>query len=383
MPKWMKIILIIAVVILLLSTVFISGCIFNLSSTTRTPVEGLDTGLMQEAWDKITANYVEPTKIDTVALNEGAVGGLVRGLDDPYSYYLNPTDYQLTQSNFQSSFGGIGATISTNKDGQPIIVTTMDGSPAQKAGILPQDTILAIDGKPTEGLAVDQVVSQVRGEIGTTVKLLILHPDATLPVEISIVRAEINPTTVSYRMEGNVAYIQLTNFYQSSNDEINNALKALDLKNAKGIVLDLRNNLGGYVNTMVDIASHFIKSGVIITMRDNQGQTTSQSVNRNGVFTDLPLVVLVNQYSASASEVLSGALQDYGRATIAGTKTFGKGSYDTFFTLSDGSGIYLTVGRWLTPKGREIEGVGITPDQVLTQTGDDAIKWAVDYLDSK
>jgi carboxyl-terminal processing protease len=184
-------------------------------------------------------------------------------------------------------------------------------------------------------------------------------------------------------MVGDVAYIQITNFYEKTNDEFQAALMALNLPHAKGIIIDLRNNLGGYVTAMVDVASHFVDKGVIITLRDNQGKTQSESVNPNGVFTTLPVVVLVNQYSASASEVLSGALQDYGRATIAGVQTFGKGSYDQFFNLSDGSAIYLTVGRWLTPKGREIEGKGITPDQILTQTGDDETQWAVKYLDAK
>jgi carboxyl-terminal processing protease len=382
MSKNIKITIIVVLSIMLLSTAFVGGCVFTLSSPTAT-VQGPNTSLIQEAWNTITKNYVQPSKIDTTALNQGAINGIVQGLNDPYSYYLNPTDNTLTQSNFQSSFGGIGATLSTNKDRQPIIVNTLDGSPAAKAGLLAQDVILAVDGKSTAGLTVDQVVALVRGQSGTTVKLTILHANGTTPVDISIVRAEINPKTVFYKMVGDVAYIQITNFYQPTNDEVNAALKALDLKNAKGIILDLRDNLGGYVNTMVDIASHFIKSGVIITLRDNQGKTTSDSVNPNGVFTDLPMVVLVNQYSASASEVLTGALQDDQRATIAGTKTFGKGSYDTFYNLSDGSGIYLTIGRWLTPKGREIEGIGITPDQVLTQTGDDEVQWAVNYLDTQ
>jgi carboxyl-terminal processing protease len=226
-------------------------------------------------------------------------------------------------------------------------------------------------------------VSKVRGTIGTSVTLTILHKGATAPVDITIVRAEINPATVYSKMVGDVAYIQITNFYDRTNTEFQAALTSLDLKNSKGIIIDLRNNLGGYVTSMVDVASHFIKEGTILTLRDNQGKTQAQSVNPNGIFTDLPVVVLVNQYSASASEVLTGALQDYQRATIAGVQTLGKGSYDQFFQLSDGSAIYLTVGRWLTPKGREIEGKGITPDQILTQTGDDEITWAVNFLDSK
>jgi carboxyl-terminal processing protease len=258
----------------------------------------------------------------------------------------------------------------------------MDNSPALKAGIRANDLILAVNDKTTEGLTVQQTVSMVRGPIGSPVKLLILHEGEKTPVEIEIVRAEINPATVFYKMKGDIAYIQITNFYESTGDEFQAALKSLDLKNTKGIVLDLRNNLGGLVSSMVDVASHFIKEGVIISFRDNQGKMSSQSARLKGTFTDLPVVVLVNAYSASASEVLSGALQDYKRATIAGVTTLGKGSYDSFYSLSDGSAIYLTIGRWLTPNGREIEGKGITPDQVLTQTGDDEIQWAVDFLHS-
>ena len=379
MPKNVKIWLLVLTSILVLSLVFGAGCLFTLGKSNG----GVDTALLNQAWSILHTNYVLPDKVNDTTLNQGAVNGLVQSIKDPYSYYLNPQAYQLTQGDFQSSFGGIGATISTNDKKQPLIVQTIKDSPSEKAGILGGDVILAVEGVTTEGLTVDQVVSQVRGKIGTPVKLTILHKDATAPEVITIVRAEINPNTVNSRMVGDVAYIQITNFYERTNIEFEAALEALDLKNSKGIIIDLRNNLGGYVNSMVDVASHFIKEGTVITTRDNQGRTQDYAVNPNGVFTDLPVVVLVNEYSASASEVLSGALQDYKRATIAGVQTLGKGSYDQFFKLSDGSAIYLTVGRWLTPNGREIEGKGITPDQILSQTGDDEIQWAVQFLDSK
>jgi carboxyl-terminal processing protease len=380
MPKNVKIWLLVVVSILVLSLVFGAGCMFTLNKASTT---GIDTSLMNQAWSILHTNYVLPDKVDDTTLNQGAINGLVQSVKDPYSYYLNPTDYKLTQGDFQSSFGGIGATISTNDKKQPLIVQTIKDSPAEKAGILAADVILAVDGVTTEGLTVDQVVAKVRGTIGTAVKLSILHKDAAVAVEIIIVRAEINPTTVNSKMVGDIAYIQITNFYDRTNIEFQAALQSLDLKNSKGIIIDLRNNLGGYVTSMVDVASHFVKEGAIITLRDNKGKTETKSVNPNGIFTNLPVVVLVNQYSASASEVLSGALQDYRRATIAGVQTLGKGSYDQFFKLSDGSAIYLTVGRWLTPNGREIEGKGITPDIILTETGDDAVQWAVKYLDSK
>jgi carboxyl-terminal processing protease len=341
--------------------------------------------LLNQAYSIIHKEYVLPDKIDDTTLNQGALNGMVQSIKDPYSYYLSPAEYQLTQGNMQSSFGGIGATISNNENNtkQIVIVQPMKDSPAEKAGILSGDIILAVDNVTTEGLTVDQVVSRVRGKIGTSVKLTILHKDAVRAVDITIVRQEINPATVFYRMEGDVAYIQITNFYDRTDTEFEKALESLDLKHTRGIIIDLRNNLGGYVTSMLNIASHFIKEGTIITLRDNQGRTEMNKVNPNGIFTNLPVVVLVNQYSASASEVLSGAFQDYQRATIAGVQTLGKGSYDHFYNLSDGSAIYLTVGRWLTPNGREIEGKGITPDVPLTETGEDAVKWAVKYLDSK
>ena len=379
MRKSLKISLVILVTILVLSTVFAAGCLISLNATTAAG-KGLNADLINQAWSILSKDYVLPDKIDSTVLTQGAIQGMVQSVKDPYSYYLNPNEYKLTQGDFASSFGGIGATLSMNKDKQPIIVNTLPNTPAEKAGLKSNDVILAVDGKTTQDLTTDQVVSLVRGTIGTKVKLLILHEGDKLPVEIEIVRAQISPNSVNSRMEGDIAYLQVLNFHAKTNDEFQAALTNLDLAKAKGIIIDLRNNPGGYVNVVVDIASHFIKEGVIITMRDNQGNTKSTSVNPNGTYTTLPMVVLVNQYSASGSEVLSGALQDYGRATIAGTVTFGKGSYDTFFPLSDGSAIYLTIGRWLTPKGREIEGKGITPDQILTQTGDDSVKWAVDFL---
>ena len=379
MPKSLKISLLVVVSILLLSLAFGAGCVLNLGASPSN-VPGPNTDLINQAWNIINTKYVEPQKIDSTVLSQGAVNGIVQALNDPYSYYLTPTDNKVTQGNFQASFGGIGATLSSNTSRQAVVVDTIEGSPSSKAGIKSGDIILAVDGKPTEGLTVDQVVALVRGNIGTTVKLIILHQGVSTPVEIPIVRAQITITTVKYKMQGDIAYIQITNFYETTNNELQAALQSLDLKNTKGIVLDLRNNLGGYVNVLVDVASHFVKQGVIITERDNQGKTTSISANPNGIFTELPMVVLVNQYTASASEVLSGAMQDYHRATVAGVQTFGKGSYDSFYQLSDGSAIYLTIGRWLTPNGREIEGKGITPDQIITQTGDDAIQWALDYL---
>jgi carboxyl-terminal processing protease len=318
--------------------------------------------------------------VTSTMLNQGAVRGMLQSLDDPYSAYLDPQAYQLEQSSAAGSFEGIGAQVGVNKDKQIIITAPIENSPAAKAGIKSGDIILAVDGKSIAGLSLTEVVLLIRGPSGTKVKLEILHEGSDTPEKIGIIRAAISTPSVKYEMRGDILYLRINSFNEQTNNELQTALESVDLKNTTGIILDLRDNPGGLVTTVVNVASHFIKDGVIITLRDNQGKTDSISTNPNGTYTELPIVVLVNQYSASGSEVLSGALQDYKRAAIAGTITFGKGSYDQFFQLKDGSAIYLTIGRWLTPNGKEIEGNGITPDYILTQTGEDEILWAIDFL---
>ena len=338
--------------------------------------------LIDEAWDEIYQNYVEPDKLDPVDLSRGAVKGMITALDDPYSAFLDPEMYNLFQSDLQGSFEGIGAQVNMNKDNQPVIVAPLENSPAQKEGIKTGDIILEIDGKSTEGMSLLETVLNIRGPAGTTVKLKVLHEGETTPVEIDIVRAKISQFTVSSEMKGDIAYIKINEFGNTTNDEFNNALERISLSAYKpaGIIIDLRSNPGGIVPVVVNVASHFIKDGVVLTLVDNKGNKTPVPVNPNGVFTDLPVVVLVDQYSASGAEVLTAALRDHDRATVAGVKTYGKGSYDVNIPLEDGSDIYLTVGRWLRPNGQLIEGKGIEPDYVLTVTGDDEIQWAIDFL---
>ena len=378
MSKSLRISLIVVLSICVLFLAFSAG---RFTSTwTPSSNKGPDTGLLDQAWTLIAQNYVVPSEVNSTALNEGAVAGMVQALNDPYSAYLSPDEYKLTQSDVTGTFSGIGAQVGLNDANQTVILSPFENSPAAEAGIKTGDVILAVNGTSTQGLSLTETVLLIRGPSGTAVKLLIQHEGETMPVEIDVVRTQINAPTVTCQMMVNIAYIDITSFSENTNDELNAGLQALDLKDSTGIVLDLRDNPGGLVSDVVDVASHFIKTGVIVTMVDNKGDRSSESAQPNGVFTDLPMVVLVNQYSASGSEVLTGALQDYHRATIAGNITLGKGSYDSFFPLSDGSGIYLTIGRWLTPDGREIEGKGITPDYVLTQTGDQEVQWAIAFL---
>ncbi len=377
MPKTLKYFLIAIVAVIVVALSFGAGYMVR-SNTLLDDGSGLST--VDQAWNVIFQNYVEPDIINSDNMSHTAIKGMIAALDDPYSAFLDPEMYQLFDSDLEGTFQGIGAQVNINKNNQPEIVAPLENSPAQKAGIKTGDVILAIDGKSTRGMSLTEVVLSIRGPAGTMVKLTILHQGETEPVDIEVTRAQISQFTVSSEMKGDIGYIKVTQFDAKTNNEFNNSLQEILAQNPTGIIIDLRSNPGGIVSVVVNVASHFIKDGVVLTMVDNKGNKTPIPVNPNGVFTDLPLVVLVDQYSASGAEVLTAALHDHGRATIAGVKTFGKGSYDTNIPLNDGSDIYLTIGRWLRPNGELIEGKGIEPDYVLTVTGDDEIQWAIDYL---
>ena len=220
----------------------------------------------------------------------------------------------------------------------------------------------------------------IRGPKGTDVTLTILHTGENTPITVTMTRAEINVASVRLEMKGDFAHITITNFTERTDDELTTVLDTISKNGAKGIVLDLRNNPGGILDTVVRDASHFIKEGNIVSVVYPDGRKDTSSVVSVSPKIDLPMVVLVNKYSASGSEVLSGALQDYKRAIIAGETTYGKGSVDLLEPLSDGSGIYLTIARWATPNGNIIEGKGITPDEVVDFEKVDGVQWAIDYL---
>jgi carboxyl-terminal processing protease len=367
---------VVAILVISMAVSFTAGCLIAPQNQALEAVN--------EAWSVISHNYVDLTRVNSPNMSAEAIRGMVTAINDPYSAYLSPEEFQSSSSGFQGKFEGIGATVGV-KNNVITIIAPIPDSPADKAGIKPGDAILAIDGKSTSGIGVQEAVSLIRGPKGTPVKLLIQHEGENVTPEITIVRAEIQLSSVSFSMKGDIAYIKISHFTEQTNLELLPVLGNITQAGATGIIIDLRSNPGGVLSTVVDIASHFIKDGVIVSTVDNKGKKETLSVTPGSLTTDLPMVVLTDNYSASGSEVLAGALQDYGRATIAGTTTYGKGSVDRLFQLKDGSGIYLTIGRWLTPKGRMIEGQGIDPDPgaALKLTGDDAIQWAINLLHSK
>lgn len=395
MPKKIKraFIALLLAVSLILS--FAAGCGLNISTLPDTKAEEEFNGekeingeeitydpelgqeVIEQAWRIILEEFVEKDKIDTSVLSEAAIKGMIEALDDPYTSYLPAKTYQLRLSDIEGKFEGIGAYLGY-RDEQVVIIAPLTDSPADRAGIRAGDRILEIDGVDSAEMSIDEIVMRVRGPKGTPVRLLILHEGETEPVIIEIIRDEIKLTSAYFEMRGDIAYIQIMSFTERTNDELGPILEEIEKEGATGIILDLRSNPGGLLESVVDVAGRFLENETVLYVEDNEGKRATYTAHPDGITTDLPMVALTDNYTASAGEVLVGALQDHGRATIAGATTFGKGSVNTLFDLKDGSGLKITSARWLTPDGRLIEGLGIEPDYELTD--EDAIEWAINYL---
>ena len=355
---------------------FSAGCALG-TGTSPAPSQGL--AVIEQAWNIIFQDYVERDRLSDERLSQAAIKGMVEAIDDPYTSYVDADAYQFSLTSLEGEFGGIGAKV-TVKDEQLTIIAPLPDSPAAKAGIKAGDIILKVDGQPASEMSIAEAVLAIRGPKGTVVRLLILHQGETAPQEIEIVRDDIELSSVSFEMRGDIAYIKIAHFSVRTNEELSPVLQSVIQERATGIVLDLRSNPGGSLAAVVDVTSNFLKEGIVVSVVDNQEKRTDLEVKPGGVNIESPMVVLTDNYSASGSEVLTGALQDYGRATIAGTRTFGKGSVNALRQLKDGSGLYITIARWLTPNGRLIEGEGLSPDYELELSGEAAIQWAVDYL---
>ena len=333
-----------------------------------------ELNIIWETYQYLFRDHVDQTDLNLENLAEGAVIGIFEELDDQHAGYISPERFALQQSGFQGKFEGIGATVQQTRDGKRIvIIAPIAGSPAEEAGIKPGDIILAVDGNDTEGWTVMEAVNKIRGKGGTAVILTVQRIGESKAIDIKIIRGEIKLPSVrsSQLEEAPYAHIRISSFTAETHNELINELKALDKRN-KGIILDLRQNPGGLVTSVVDIASEFLDGGKMVMYEiKGNGQRKNWLVEKKGKYTELPIVILVNEYSASGSEVLSGALQDHDRALVIGTTTFGKGSVGIQRRLSNGGGIFYTVARWYTPSGRMIENVGLEPDVIQKQPGNE------------
>ena len=361
----------------LLFSMFGSGC----SLTAEEPVSDLppEFDIIAEIWDALSKDYVDKDKLDPEKLSQGAARGMMEALDDPYSAYIDPEMHELELRSLKGKYQGIGAYVGI-RDKQLTIIAPIAGSPAEEANLKPGDKILEINGKNTAGMSLTEAALTIQGPKGTSVSLLILHSDDDEPVEIEIIRSEIKLESVHWEMIDNIAYIRLTSFLKNTGVELSSSLEDIISEGVDGIVLDFRNNPGGLLNVAVDVASQFLDDGIVVDVVDNEGNRSSLPVKSGGVAVDLPLIVLVNAGSASGSEVVAGALQDYGRAKLAGTQTYGKGSVQLIRKLDDGSALHITTALWFTPMGRPIAGVGLEPDFLLELEGEELVDWAVDYL---
>jgi carboxyl-terminal processing protease len=375
MSKTMKIILISLLSVAILALTFVTG--YNLGQIPAGPSDGLET--VKQVWGIIFDDYVDRDHLDPDTLSEGAIEGMLEALDDPYSSYLDAETHQLGLSSLEGELEGIGAQVAI-RDEQITIIAPIANSPAAAAGIRAGDVVLEVDGQSTVEMSLAEAVLNIRGPKGTSVRLLILHQDESEPEEIEIVRDKIELPSVHFEMREDIAYINITHFSGHTSEELSATLESMTQEEVRGIILDLRSNPGGILEIVVDVTSYFLPEGVVVSVVDNRKEYTTLEVNPKELTTDLPMVVLVDSFSASGSEVLAGALQDRGRATIAGSQTFGKGSVNVLHKLKDGSGLFITTARWLTPNGRLIEGEGIKPDIELELEGEEAIQWAMDYL---
>lgn len=325
----------------------------------------LKTNLINEAYKVIEENYADRETFDKTDMTYSAIAGMVDSLGDTgHSRFMDPEMVASEKRSIEGEFEGIGALLNVNEEGNPVILAPMDGSPAQKAGLLPGDIILAVNGEDVSQSPLNEVVSRVLGPAGTQVTLTIRTPSTDTIRDVTITRAKIIVKNVTWQMlpGTKVAHIRIASYSQNVSRDLKKAIQEAKDQGVKGIILDLRNNPGGLLNEATEVIGQFIKDGTALKVKDAQGNIRAIPAASNGLATDIPLVVLINKGSASAAEITAGAIQDYKRGQLVGETTFGTGTVLNQFRLSDGSAILLATELWLTPNERVIWHQGIKPD---------------------
>lgn len=331
--------------------------------------DDVEFDLFWEVWEMLQNDYLRGP-IPEKDLFYGAINGLVEGLNDPYSEFFDPREADDFESDLEGKFEGIGAEIGI-RDDQLVVVSPLADSPAEKVGILAGDKIYLIDGVETAGMSVDEAVRRIRGPRGSTVVLTVSHNGMETIEDIAIVRDVIRLHSVTWKVtENDVAIIRVAFFNADTATLFNEAIVDVMQSNVDGIVLDLRNNPGGFLDRAVSVAGEWVGNDTVVIERGENGEQSAYPSTSVGRLRRMPTVVLVNGGSASASEIVAGALQDYGYATIVGEQTFGKGSVQEYREMVDGSAVKITVAEWLTPKERSIDQNGITPDRVVAFDAD-------------
>ena len=350
------------------------------ASVTVAPSDAADFAILAEIATVLENDFVDPSRVDADLLLDGAILGLFNTLNDPHSTYIDPDTYALSRNDFEGAFEGIGATVS-QQDNYVVIVRTIEDTPAERAGILAGDVILAVDGESAENWSVQQAVIRIRGPRGTTVDLTVRHTDGTEETftierdDIPVASVDsLPPGGVLLDQDGNTvdefAYIRIRQFSRNTPTELLALIEEAEDQGKRGLIIDVRSNPGGLLNETVQIADMFLDSGVIYSQVDRAGNKRTAEASP-GTLTDLPVVILQDEFSASGSELFAAALQENGRAQVVGARSFGKGTVNHAVDLSNGGAVYVSIARWLTPAGHQIEGQGVTPDVGITLTLDD------------
>jgi len=324
-----------------------------------------------EAWNIVHEDYVDQP-VDDELMMQGAIRGMMESLGDQHSSYMDPKTFQDANSGLAGQYEGIGAWVDTTAD-YLTIISPISGSPADKAGMKPGDKVIKIDGEDMTGIDAELVRQRVLGPAGSTVVLTVAREGESDPLEFTIVRDKIVIQSVTGELlDNDIGYVQIVTFGDKTTSELRAVLKDLMAQDPKGLIIDLRNNGGGYLQTSVEVASEFIGDGAILYEQYGNGERTTYNALKNGQATEIPLVVLINEGTASASEIVAGAIQDYGRGKLVGMTSFGKGSVQNWVPLSNNEGaVRVTIAKWLTPNERTIHGEGLTPDVKVEITDED------------
>jgi len=350
-----------------------SGKVLNTDTIPEYLSKDVNFKLFWKVWDIVKSKYIDREQVTDAQLFYGSLKGLVASLEDPYSVFLNPQTSNDFNEELSGKFEGIGAEIGM-KNERLTIISPLPESPAEKAGIKAQDKVLSINDRDTTGISLDEAVKLIKGEKGTEVVLTVARGEKPEILDITIIRDTIDIKSVRLEMkDNNIAYIKLTHFNGDTGSEFQTLVNEILTKSPKGIILDMRNNAGGYLEIAIEVAGYWVKNGDIVVKESYADIDSDKNyiAHGNEQFSSIPTVVLVNGGSASASEIVAGAVQDFELGQIVGETSFGKGSVQELEQLSDGSSVKITVARWLTPLGRSIEEKGITPDLEIELTEED------------
>lgn len=336
--------------------------------------------LLTEIAEVLEQDFVDEARVDPELLRDGAIQGMFEALNDPHSTYIDPQTYALSRDDFEGAFQGIGATVS-KQENYVVIVQPIPDTPAAEAGLEAGDIILAVNGESAENWSVEEAVLQIRGPRGTTVDITVRHGDGTEET-LTITRDEIpvnsvtttTPTGTFLDEDGepveDIGYVRILQFSRNTPQELRDAITTAQENGAQGLIIDVRSNPGGLLAETVEIADMFLDEGVIVSQVDRDGNERTASA-RDGQFTELPIVIIQDEFSASGSELFAAALQEHDRATVVGTNSFGKGTVNHAVELSNGGAVYVSIARWLTPDGNQIEGRGVIPDVPIQLTLED------------